>query len=92
MLALTPIKSSQLKAKFANIYGLKQSDLTFKFDGSTIDDEDSPESLDLEDDDLIHVKVLIISYFLSSSSFLYFFGQLFTRGFDRSKRRFMLKP
>jgi hypothetical protein len=43
--------------KFASIYGLTEAHVRFEFDGESIKDKDSPESLGLDDDDLIHVKV-----------------------------------
>jgi hypothetical protein len=47
----------QIRVKFAEIYGLPQEALKFEVDGNKLGYEDTPESLELNDDDLIDVKV-----------------------------------
>jgi hypothetical protein len=48
----------QLRDSLANIYAISDpSILKLKFDGEVVGDEDSPESLDLEDEDMIDILV-----------------------------------
>ena len=52
-----------IMGKFAAFYGLDGGDVTsFQIDGEQIDKEGSPESLDMEDGDLIDVKVTASKY------------------------------
>ena len=47
-----------IKGKFAHFYGLQLRDVThFNIDGEHIGDDETPESLDMEDDDLIDATV-----------------------------------
>ncbi|KAH9396034.1 Small ubiquitin- modifier 1 [Tyrophagus putrescentiae] len=45
----------KLKKAYSDIIGLPISSLRFFYDGHRIDDEDTPLSLDLEEDDVIQV-------------------------------------
>jgi hypothetical protein len=46
------------KTKFAPIYGLSVADmLSFQFDGERIEDEATPEGLEMNDDDMLEVRV-----------------------------------
>jgi hypothetical protein len=56
------------------MYGLKKknSSLKFIFDGDELDDNDTPNSLDLEDDDMFDAKVSHIKIFIYSSKYIYF--------------------
>jgi hypothetical protein len=40
------------------VYGLKPTDIKFEFDGDSVKDTQTPQSLDLQDDDLLDAKVL----------------------------------
>jgi hypothetical protein len=48
---------SQIRSKFSEIYGLSPDALRFEFDGERLGPEDTPDSLEMSDDDLIDVKV-----------------------------------
>ena len=47
----------KLKSKFAEVYGVKISELTFEFDGEALEDTDTVAEREIENDDLIDVKV-----------------------------------
>jgi hypothetical protein len=52
------------------VYGLKATDIKFEFDGDGVKDTETPQSLDLQDDDLVDAKVqlplcVVLFYILS---------------------------
>ena len=51
----------QLRAKFGEVYDLPPASFQLTFDGDPIADDETPESLDMEDDNIIDVKVCIYS-------------------------------
>ena len=46
-----------MRKKFAEIYGVNLSDFKMKFDGSIVKDSETPEDLDMTDEDMIDVEV-----------------------------------
>lgn len=47
----------KFKENFATVYSVSVSDLTLKFDGGVLADTSTPESIEMEDDDLVDVQV-----------------------------------
>ena len=50
-------KLKKLRDKFCEIYGVSMHQVNIEFDGEEIGDNDTPEGLDMEDDDLIDCSV-----------------------------------
>ena len=47
----------QMKQKFAEIYGVAVKDIKFQFDGDDLENEQSPDDLEMEDGFMIDAKV-----------------------------------
>lgn len=58
-----------MKKKFAEIYGVNLEQFKFIFDGSVLKDSETPEEMDMEDSNIIDVKVgtVILLYTYSYS-------------------------
>ena len=50
-----------MKKKFAEIYGVRIDQFKFIFDGSVLQDNETPEDVEMEDSNIIDVKVSISS-------------------------------
>lgn len=46
-----------MRAKYAEVYGLRAADVKFEFDGEAVKDSHTPGLLGMEDDNMIDVKV-----------------------------------
>lgn len=59
-------------AEFAKIYGLSEELVSFEFDGDSFDKNSSPQSLEMDNEDLIDAKVCFESdyYHLKDDYFL----------------------
>lgn len=44
------------------MYGVQVSDVKFHFDGEVVKDSDTPQSLDMEDENMVDVKVSTPTY------------------------------
>jgi hypothetical protein len=51
-----------MKAKFCHIYGVPAKDVKYVLDGEVLDDAETCESLDIEDETMIDVKVSDFSH------------------------------
>lgn len=46
-----------MRARFIEVYGLPVESVKFVFDGEAVEWDATPESLEMEDDDIVEVKV-----------------------------------
>jgi len=69
-------KLSKLQGAYANKVGKDVSSIRFLYDGARINDDDTPASLDMEDNDTIDVMVEQVGGFDESHPYLQVFSLL----------------